>query len=331
MTTVSFGAATALTAPPTPAEALIPETATNTEVDALDPRAKGLTTPVDELMTDAEREAMAHPEWEHEGNYDLADLDLEEKPEAGAEQPPAAAQEGDDQPAAAQQFDAPELNIPVPPDLAPVEAEFNTLNQKYADLDRRYEDGEISEAEWRRESGTLARQIGAKEAQLEHVRGLNAEYDTKIGELWTKASHDFMAAYPQIVAPEHLEAFQDTLRRMTDPKNSIISHLPFAKQLEKVAHEYANTVVGNPDLAKPATKPHPNPAPRTPEKGSKPRRNAPARTEQPPVTLGGMPNSDANAPSMSRFSYLDGLSGSQLESAIAKMSADDQAAWLAGG
>jgi hypothetical protein len=283
--------------------------------------ADGASAPVNpdfdiSLLTEAERAALGD-------DLSMPDtLDVEEEAGDGTPDLTAAAR--------AAAAPAAPITATLPPDVMNIDfdAKQAEIDEKIEDLNRQLADGEIGEDDFSEAVKAAAKEAGKLEIlreQVEQARRAIIEADNKA---WNAAVSAFKERHPHLWDPAVVGEFDRYVALVTKP-DSPWANLPFEKQLEKAAQDYA-FAKGDPRLAAPST---PRPAPK-PRAESAPKPAAPRRSP-PPATLARIPAAADNSATLSAFADLDNAQSRgdlrTVERAFARMSEEQRDKYLRGG
>lgn len=277
--------------------------------------------------TDEEEEAAPEAETEAETEEEV-ETEEEAKPaaEAAEEEQPTRDDGEDDEPA--------DLRDPVPvirtEAPADVEARLADIDKREDDLTSKFDDGDITSAEYRAELRKLERERGdIEKAQLKH--DLATEFNEAQAEAnWQRDVKQFLDAHPEVVSSKLRADSFDMVVRAVTAKTMEGGKLPGTADLEAAYKEWSEQLGIKPaakDGGKPADpKPtDPKPAAAKPKVDVKPR---------PPATptLANVPAAQVNDTDDGKWAHLDRLMESDplgFEKAMAKMSEADREAYLA--
>ena len=203
---------------------------------------------VDDDLLAADKAAI---EAEEVTTYDEADL--ERLTDAEREALTGGDEDSDETEAEAQPEQQPEQDAPAEPTVTAdhYKAALETGNTGLADhlrsLQDKYDDGEISREEL---DAAIAESLQQATARTQQT-AIQAAEDAR----WADACRTYVAANPQLIAPEHRDGFNAEVYAVTsDPR---FSNLSFEKQLDLAAKRYALTPEGA-ALATTAQEPQPS-------------------------------------------------------------------------
>lgn len=280
---------------------------------------------MDDGLTDEERAAMASDDDGVAGEEPAAGDEDEGKDDAGeTDAKPAAVKDDDegagDAEAATEEEDHPvaeRVETPLRAD-APSDADskLKALGDKEADLETKFEDGDITAAEYRK--GLAA--INDERADLkwqQHKAELAADMQQQARvNSWNGVVRDFMATEAAVIAKNQpmLKAFDEYVQRITgDAANVALSD---RKMLDKAWGEFQKdmadmgvTFTKKPSAAAPPTKTA------APPPAAKPKREL-------PPTLARVPQSDIETTDDGKFAAIDRLASEDpeaYEAAVAKL------------
>lgn len=259
-------------------------------------------------LSEAERASLAEDE-------DLKDVEglLEEEgeEEEGDETPEdseeAEVEEGVTEEAAAEEAEEVEEDEPARP-VQPVVQQQPDFAAMLADLDQKFEDGELSMAQYLSQRDALNEQRIA-------LRMRSEIYEATREQNWQAANTKFFSEHPDYSAEKSRLRFVAMQVAVEDiaAENSGLSDLDLLlKAKEKVDAEFG--------IKKPEAKPEAN----------KPLRVVSDRSKAPP-SLRDIPAAAASDTGGGEFSHLEKLSGIDLEAAVARMSPEQQARWAEAG
>jgi chromosome segregation ATPase len=223
-------------------------------------------------------------------------------------------------------------NIEVP-DITGADSKLEKLTSEYtiaknelSDLQQKWDDGELTEAEYNIETSVLERKmarlegkIEAAEEQAEEEAAKIERYNQQVQLAWNQEEKAFFEQ------PEN-KAFLESTRKL-EALNKIVTELQqnpnltpkdFNKLLKDARNSYVNEFGEFYQGA------------RQPESKSQPTKQQPRKVE-PPKTLAHVPVAEPNNVLDGRFAVLDNIKDpEQLEKAIARMSQSDRDAYLRG-
>lgn len=284
---------------------------------------------------------------EETGNDDGASGDDAGEANGGEDDPDAAAADPDDagtpdadtdavDPAAGDGDDElPEIDLPEPPKFEAREAPAE-LKARHAELERtleelaeKHDEGEITTAEFTRESRKVQRELAPLDVKLASatVTAEDAEAQTKAH--WVeKTVPAFLEHFPEYKASRRmLKVLDDVVREVQVDE---ATKDPLHPDVLRKAHRIIETEYGF-KFAKSAKA---APAAEDPKPAGKTKRVAPGKNKprEIPPTLGRIPAAENEDTDTSRWAAIDRLKGVEYEEALARMSeADSDAyeAWLA--
>lgn len=290
-----------------------------------------------EHMTDEEWSAFNDDEMGEAPSlkYQDEDVKLDDEVEAllSAEQPKAnkpvtdPIQEPEKQP---EPINLDEIEIPdnsASSKLEKLTSEYAIVKNELTDLQQRWEDGELTEAEYSIESNAMTRKmarlegkIEAAEEQAEDEAAKIERSNEQIKQAWDSEEVSFFDQSenkPFLQDEDRLEAFNKIVIRMQENLTSY-SRNSFAELLVNARAEYVSKFgefyqgAKQPEPIKQQAKPQP-------------------RKVEPPKTLAHVPVAEPNNVLDGRFAVLDNIKDpEQLEKAIARMSPSDRDAYLRG-
>jgi chromosome segregation ATPase len=210
--------------------------------------------------------------------------------------------------------------------LEKLTSEYTIAKNELSDLQQKWDDGELTEAEYNIETSVLERKmarlegkIEAAEEQAEEEAAKIERYNQQIQLAWNQEEKAFFEQ------PEN-KAFLESTRKL-EALNKIVTELQqnpnltpkdFNKLLKDARNSYVNEFGEFYQGA------------RQPESKSQPTKQQPRKVE-PPKTLAHVPVAEPNNVLDGRFAVLDNIKDpEQLEKAIARMSQSDRDAYLRG-
>lgn len=207
--------------------------------------------------------------------------------------------------------------------LEKLTSEYAVAKNELTDLQQKWEDGELTEAEYSTESSALTRKmarlegkIEAAEEQAEEQAAKIEEFNQKIQQAWNYEEVKFLEKpenKPFIQDEDRLEAFNKIVIKMQEQLTSHSSK-SFEELLVNARAAYVSKYG---EFYQGATKPQPT-------------KSQPRKVE-PPKTLANIPVAEPNNVLDGRFAVLDNIKDpEQLEKAIARMSPSDRDAYLRG-
>jgi hypothetical protein len=178
----------------------------------------------------------------------LADIELAE------DEPPAAAPQQAQEPQP--QAQAPQVQLP---DVAAAQAAIEDANAKLAALTEKYDDGELTRAEWQTQQAALIQQQASALAKIELAQTLMNQQQESRAQTWFTKLEAYHAAHPELASDAHIDGWDAALRSVTGAP--AYANLPMEKQMELAHRLYADHVevttgqsLSRPASAKPAAK-----------------------------------------------------------------------------
>lgn len=268
-------------------------------------------------LTDAEREGMLgdadegdEPTQEQQQQQDEQDAQREADAIAAAKDTPAAAT-AEEQPAAEAAPAAEEPPVPTTP--RPRGVIDATLPEDYdqrvsanekamADLDKAYDDGDISHSEWREQLRKLDRESRELERMKDRAELAQESSQQALMAHWQGLIQPFLAKHPELGEDDvSMTGFDSYLKQTTAPVMQA-GGTPGQAEIDKAyglwCKRFNFTPAGEQQQQAPA--------------GKKP--------ITAPPTLGGLPVSNGNSVEDGRWAALDRLEGVAFEEALAKLS-----------
>ncbi|MCG6112873.1 MAG: hypothetical protein MEQ74_11915 [Paracoccus sp.] len=276
---------------------------------------------------DGDEDADPDAEGDGEGGEDGSD-----EADAGAE--PDA--QGDQQPPEADTTPDPVLTLK---DTAELETKVSTFDSKLEDLQAQYDDGELTNAEFKTQLKELTTEQSQAAIELERTKQANEQAQQDYAQTWYGKVASFTAARPELMdqtpipgLPEGASAFKvfdNALRHVTsEAGREAFGHLTMAQKIDaaaKISNAYIEQTAGKPLKA---VEPKPKP------KGDGKKADKPGpRTDKRPdrvQTLGDVPAASDMDVQNSRFAALDSMDPMEAEDAIARMSKSEREKYLAG-
>lgn len=211
--------------------------------------------------------------------------------------------------------------------LEKLTSEYTIAKNELTDLKQKFEDGELTEAEYNIETSALERKmarlegkIEAAEEQAEEEAAKIERYNQQVKLAWNQEEKSFFEQPENkgfLESPRKLEALNKIVTELQQQPN--LTPKDFNKLLKDARNSYVNEFgefyhgARQPEPSKPQpTKPQP-------------------RKVEPPKTLAHVPVAEPNNVLDGRFAVLDNIKDpEQLEKAIARMSPSDRDAYLRG-
>ena len=289
-----------------------------------------------EHMTDDEWDAFNDDELGEAPSlkYQDEDVKLDDEVEAllSAEQPKAnepvtdPIQEPEKQP---EPINLDEIEIPdnsASSKLEKLTSEYAIAKNELTDLQQRWEDGELTEAEYSTESNAMTRKmarlegkIEAAEEQAEDEAAKIERYNEQIKQAWDYEETKFFQQPENkkfLESPRMMKALNEIVIELQQQPN--LTAKEFGKLLQDARNSYTQEFgefyqgAKQPEPIKQQAKPQP-------------------RKVEPPKTLAHIPVAEPNNVAEGRFAPLDSIKDpEQLEKAIARMSESDKQAYLRG-
>ena len=210
--------------------------------------------------------------------------------------------------------------------LEKLTSEYTIAKNELSDLQQKWDDGELTEAEYNIETSVLERKmarlegkIEAAEEQAEEEAAKVERYNQQVQAAWNQEEKAFFEQ------PEN-KAFLESTRKL-EALNKIVTELQqnpnlTPKDFNKLLKDARNSYVQEFGEFYQGAK--------QPEYKSQPTKPQPRKVE-PPKTLAHVPVSEPNNVLDGRFAVLDNIKDpEQLEKAIARMSPSDRDAYLRG-
>ena len=203
--------------------------------------------------------------------------------------------------------------------LEKLTSEYTVAKNELTDLKQKWEDGELTEAEYNIETSALERKMARLEGKIEAAEEQAEEeaekierYNQQVQAAWNQEEKAFFEQPENkafLESPRKLEALNKIVTELQQNPN--LTPKDFNKLLKDARNSYVQEFGEFYQGAK-----------STPSKPAKPQPKIPQTLGNVPAAL---PNADGN-----KFSHLDKLSGKDYESALAKLSPEDQEAYLRG-
>lgn len=256
----------------------------------------------------AEGAADADASAEGNGSQAAAEGGAAAAADGSAEQATAASAE----PSAAPQPGAPVFVAHAPEDA---EAKLAAIGTAKSELDTKFDDGDITNAEYRRQLDALNKQERDIELDLREAKLAEKMENQRQKNEWDRECSGFIASHPEYQGEANKEVFQK-LNETVMVVARMNPQLTGPAILEK-AHKFMQL-----DGTVPTAAPAPAAKAAAPAKPAVPKQVA-----QP--SLHAIPAAQTADAGEGRFASLRGLNGFQLESALAKMSQADRDAFMA--
>lgn len=203
--------------------------------------------------------------------------------------------------------------------LEKLTSEYTVAKNELTDLKQKFEDGELTEAEYNIETSALERKmarlegkIEAAEEQAEEEAAKIERYNQQVKAVWDQEEKAFFAQPENkkfLESPRMLKALNEIVTELQQQPN--LTPKDFNKLLKDARDSYVKEFGEFYQGAK-----------STPSKPAKPQPKIPQTLGNVPAAL---PNADGN-----KFAHLDKLSGKDYEAALAKLSPEDQEVYLRG-
>ena len=300
-------------------------------------------------LTEEERAGLEDP--------DLADDEQEEEEEEGAEAGAAAAEAeaeagdaaADDAAAAAAATDAgaddaanagrddgakeeddreplPQINTKAPEEA---EAKLADIDKREDELTEKFDDGDITSAEYRAELRKLERERGdIEKAQLEHDLATKFN-EAQVNANWERDVKQFLDANPEVVASQlRMQSFDMVVQRIT-AETMKAGKAPGTADLKKAYAEWSEQL-GIKPATKEDDKKDDGKQPTTTD-AAKPKETAKPRPAAPP-TLANVPSAQVSGTDDGKWASLDRLMETDpmgFEKALAKLPEAEREAYLA--
>ncbi|TJZ85826.1 SHOCT domain-containing protein [Paracoccus hibiscisoli] len=243
---------------------------------------------------------------------------------------------GDQQPPKADTTPDPVLTLK---DTAELETKVNTFDSKLEDLQALYDDGELTNAEFKAKLKELTTEQSKATVELERAQEANQRVQQEYAQSWYGKVASYTAARPELMdqtpipgLPEGASAFKvfdNALRHVTsEAGREAFGHLTMAQKIDaaaKISNAYIEQTAGKPLKA---TDPKPKPK----GDGKKAEKPGPRTDKRPDrvQTLGDVPAASDMDVQNSRFAALDSMDPMEAEDAIARMSKSEREKYLAG-
>jgi hypothetical protein len=210
--------------------------------------------------------------------------------------------------------------------LEKLTSEYAIAKNELTDLQQRWEDGELTEAEYSTESNAMTRKmarlegkIEAAEEQAEYEAAKIERYNEQIKQAWDYEETKFFQQPENkkfLESPRMMKALNEIVIELQQQPN--LTAKEFGKLLQDARNSYTQEFGEFYQGA------------RQPESKSQPTKPQPRKVE-PPKTLANIPVAEPNNVLDGRFAVLDNIKDpEQLEKAIARMSPSDRDAYLRG-
>ena len=210
--------------------------------------------------------------------------------------------------------------------LEKLTSEYTIAKNELSDLQQKWDDGELTEAEYNIETSVLERKmarlegkIEAAEEQAEEEAAKIERYNQQIQLAWNQEEKAFFEQPENkafLESPRKLEALNKIVTELQQNPN--LTPKDFNKLLKDARNSYVQEFGEFYQGA------------RQPESKSQPTKQQPRKVE-PPKTLAHVPVAEPNNVLDGRFAVLDNIKDpEQLEKAIARMSLSDRDAYLRG-
>lgn len=283
------------------------------------------------IFTDEEIEAL------NEGDDPIlpgVDLTAKRDPEGEADElllddePPAAKTDpepANPAPVVVDQPD-PEPPAPIPVNVTEHRATVDALDTKIADLQEKYDDGELTSIEWRDQLAALVKEQAAAQAALTQAEAIMADMAPKqeaYRQAWFAKVSAYQDQHAYLASPEHYDAWDAALKMVNT--NGAYAKLNITQRIEQAHRIYAAHYEGVEGKSLP-TKPGLTAAEKKAEaeKPTGPRKDA--RPEA-PMTLANLTNAADNGIEDGRFAQIDRIMDSdplKAEKMIAALSDADR-------
>ena len=209
--------------------------------------------------------------------------------------------------------------------LEKLTSEYTVAKSELTDLQQRWEDGELTEAEYSTESSALTRKmarlegkIEAAEEQAEEQAARLEQYNEQIKQAWDYEESKFFQQPENkkfLESPRMMKALNEIVIELQQQPN--LTAKDFGKLLQDARQSYTQEFGEFYQGVKQPEQPQP----------TKPQQ----RKVEPPKTLANVPVAEPNNVLDGRFAVLDNIKDpEQLEKAIARMSQSDRDAYLRG-
>ena len=210
--------------------------------------------------------------------------------------------------------------------LEKLTSEYTIAKNELSDLQQKWDDGELTEAEYNIETSVLERKmarlegkIEAAEEQAEDEAAKIEHYNQQVQAAWNQEEKAFFEQPENkafLESPRKLEALNKIVTELQQNPN--LTPKDFNKLLKDARNSYVQEFGEFYQGA------------RQPESKSQPTKQQPRKVE-PPKTLAHVPVAEPNNVLDGRFAVLDNIKDpEQLEKAIARMSQSDRDAYLRG-
>ena len=267
-------------------------------------------------LTEEERAGYEDDELDDDEGQDAADdagddAAADDGSDDADEDQPGRDDGADDKPAAAQQEEEPELDRPAPVNLinaqapADVDAKLAALDASENDAAEKFDDGEMTAAEYRAELRRLSKERSDLEWQVRKAELADETRTAQIDQSWNSDCADFLAKHPEVMTNETRQSSFDAVVRKVTAESMNAGKIPGMADLNKAYKQWANDIGIAPVKADP-----------------KPGKASPGKREIPP-TLGMVPAAGMTDTDSGEYAQLDRLMNSDplaYEAALAKMS-----------
>lgn len=284
----------------------------DTPTAAQDPNVFTLDQLVDAL-TPAEIEALKEE-----------NLIAPEPEEAAAVDPAAEAQrtvEEVTQAAQAAQQEQAEPDLPAAPPTGDLEAQIAAFDTKMDDLATKYEDGDMTFADFTAQQKALAKQQATLSAQLDQARESVSSAQQTWEQAWYAKVDAHMSQFPELQQGDNLAGFDRALRAVT--ADQTYAALSMQQKIDLAHRNLANelAVTKGVQISIPGAQ------------GAEAKRTGPRtdEREEAPVTLAGVNGAPATGADDGTFAYIERLMDTdpiKAEKAVAALSDEQRAAFL---
>jgi hypothetical protein len=249
-----------------------------------------------------------------------------------ADAPPAAVVPPvEDQPPPAQAAPVtPPPSVPMPqkPDTTAMKADVDALEQQITALTTKFDDGDLTLAEFAAQQRELVQQQEAIKAEAQRQTAIYQGQMNEVQTAWWGHIDAYKAQHPDLWSPELVQGWDVALKSITNnpaylnvpmPEKIAMAHAQFAVAHKATTGKDLPTQPGNTPAAKAATE----------QKQDGPRQDPrPAA----PVTLAGLTSAEANGTANTVFGHIDALIDqgrvSEAEAAVAALSEVDRQRFL---
>lgn len=210
------------------------------------------------------------------------------------------------------------------PDVQAAQQAITDADAALAALTQKYDDGDLTRAEWDAEQAALVASKAGAMAQIQMAQAVMAQQQQARAQTWYAKLDAYHAQHPDLASDAHIDGWDSALRSVTG--SQAYSGLPMEKQIELAHRLYADHIevttgqaISRPTSAQPRAKPAQD-GPRTDPR------------PEPPRTLTGLsgaePGADADDGTFAAIDRMMAVDPERAEAMLSRLPPERQSAYL---